>query len=356
MSVNQKLQALFLMILGSSVALAHNVGNERLLKIGAMSALAYNQDELDSVLSELGNSAVRAPVGKAALYLGQEAWSQTQGTIIKDSLTTELTIPIDANFGANIDLSRSQYDSRLLPRQSNISAEIFWNNPKDGSFKAGIAESIKHSSLTPTKKLNQLSVGFSHLDPENHLVNINLIKARESGEINNFSKTVLQLSADLYSRNTTLSAFYNSIGHQAISMWLPDDEGTRYTRGVTGEYYTDDYTIKASTMHADQFSILGRYRLPSTDQTSISYKHYINENTSFSLDHRKSQQRSVSLREYSSNTLDLRWRLNQFNNSEIHFSAFDAPGQIPNFYQVRYTINFGKKQSLKSADRDRDPF
>ena len=177
MTGNQKFSALILkFLLSSSVALANDVEDERLLKIGTMSALAYNQEALDSTLSEMGNSAVREPIGSMEMtYRHQKSNTYTSGNtthygvkITQDSFFTGLILPIGDEYGLSLHGNRfgatvkndnpSSTISGLSPVGS-IHANLFWRNPKDGSYDIGVG----YSNFSESEDF--LSLGYSYLDP-----------------------------------------------------------------------------------------------------------------------------------------------------------------------------------------------
>jgi len=332
---------------------SRSTGRERLMKIGVWSALAYNQDEIDGILSGMSNSAVREPVGSVVLGYGKVD-SLTAGDAYTDSITGGLTVPVGENFGLNVGGSRTQWKLSASPgSHDKTQLYLFNGNPKEGSFGIGFSRNRSMTDGASDISANDMHVGYDWRDAKTASV-----KARYTKLLGN------SVGIDGHEKNIGGKLYLNDLILSLEEEWVD----MRYDNQLNWASRESSKDVK---YEGDQFTLFGGKRTIDLElsvwlpmQGNYNYNDNYNYNYStVGATYYPSDNLALTVTrhgmDYSYNSYRLIYQppsakyrfLAQAINKENSWGHYQ-----PATFRLSLILNLGRKQSLKSADRDRDPY
>ena len=325
-------------------------GNERLLKMGVWSALAYNQDEIDTTLSGMSNKAVREPIGSVGMSYGKVD-GLTPSDYYTDSIGGSLTIPVGENFGLNVGGSRTQWQTKHFPGASDETQFYLFNgNPKEGSFGIGFSRSRSMADGFSDTSANDALIGYDWRDAETGSVRASYRKhLGNSDGIDGHHKSI---SGKVYLDNLILS-----LGEGWTDMQY-DDHLIEASRTSTKDvkYEGEKFTLFVSKQTTDlEFSVgstmQGIYR-DNYNYSTAGATYYPSDNLAFTMT-RHGMDSSYNSYKLSYQPPSAKYLLSaQATDGDGLLRYFSYPAT----FNLSLTLNLGRKQTLKAADRDRDPF
>jgi len=326
---------------------SRSTGRERLMKIGVWSALAYNQDEIDGILSGMSNSAVREPVGSVVLGYGKVD-SLTAGDAYTDSITGGLTVPVGENFGLNVGGSRTQWKLSASPgSHDKTQLYLFNGNPKEGSFGIGFSRNRSMTDGASDISANDMHVGYDWRDAKTASV-----KARYTKLLGN------SVGIDGHEKNIGGKLYLNDLILSLEEEWVD----MRYDNQLNWAIRESSKDVK---YEGDQFTLFGGKRTidlelsaGSTMQGNYNYNYSTVGATYYPSDNLALTVTRHGM-DYSHNSYGLSYQPTS-EKYLLSAQATDADSSsgypLPSTFNLSLTLNLGRKQSLKAADRDRDPF
>lgn len=328
----------------TSRSINRSIGQERTLKLGIWSALAYNQDGIDSALSERSNYAVREPIGRVGLGIDRIETSITDDTM-GDDLAGSLTIPIGDNFGVHLYGIRGQLSNMSTSDFSGF--YLFQDNPKNGSFGFGLSRARSmNNQYSDDVIYNEGLIGYNWRDANRGTFSAQYKKLMgNSTDADGHEKSII---GQLYLDNTILSA-RESWADMNIESFL-SALGRESSQGVR-------YEAERLTLFGNRHS----YKLNLTADSTAKGKNSYTETGITTYPHHNL---ALTASKYGMDTSGQKYQLrfqptsNKYTlsvgvNKKSGSSGFSIPIKT---YALSLTLNLGRKRSIQSADRDRDPF
>ncbi len=328
----------------TSRSIDRSIGQERTVKLGIWSALAYNQDAIDSALSEMSNHAVREPIGRVGLGIDRTETSITDD-VTGDDLSGSLTIPVGNDFGLTLNGIRGQLSNMNTSDAAGF--YLFHGNPKNGSFGLGLTRNrLMNNQYIDDVSLNDVTIGYNWRDADRGTFSAQYKKLLgNSVGADGHEKSI---TGQIYLDNTVLSAreswndiemsgFLSAVGRES-------NQGARYE----AERFTlfgnrNSYKLNLTADSTAQ----GKYSYTETGITAYPHHNLALTASKYGVDI-SGQKYQLRFQPTSG-----KYTLSASMDKQSGSSGFSIPIKT---YGLTLTLNLGRKRSIQSADRDRDPF